>query len=229
MKIVKINSQGINFQGQIKKEVIKEAIDALEEGKIVIYPTDTLYGLGVNIFDEDALNRIYSLKKRSSKKPISVCVSDIDWIPRIAEVSPETLEIISKLLPGPFTVILEKKAFISELLTAGSEKIGIRIPESPLCRQLSQNFPITTSSANISGKETKNSVAEILKQLKQNHGDKKINDIGLVIDGGPSKHDKPSTVIDFTFNPPKVVRKGVGMVDKVLLANYLSEDSECDN
>lgn len=208
MKIVKVNSQG-----QIKGETIKEAINTLEEGKIVIYPTDTLYGLGVNIFDEKALNRIYSLKKRSNKKPISVCVSDIDWIPKIANVSPEKLEIISKLLPGPFTVILEKKDFISELLTAGSEKIGIRIPASPLCQQISQKFPITTSSANISGKETKESVEEILKQLEMNRHNKEIDDIGLVIDGGLSKLNEPSTVIDFTINPPKVVRQGAGKWD----------------
>lgn len=207
MKIVKINSQG----QKIKKDIIFEAINAMQEGKIIIYPTDTLYGLGVNIFDEDALNCIYSLKKRSTKKPISVCVSNIGWIPKIAKVSTGTMEIISKLLPGPFTVILEKKEFIPDILTAGSENIGLRIPENELCQRISQKFPITTSSANISGKETKETVEKILKQLELDQPDNyKINNIGLIIDGGPSKLGKPSTVIDFTANPPKVVRKGAG-------------------
>lgn len=196
MKIVKINSQ------KVEKQIIIEAINYMADGGVVLYPTDTLYGLGVNIFDENALKKIYDIKNRSINKPISVCVSEMDWIPKIAQVDPETLNLIAKLLPGPYTVILKKKEGISKLLTAGSENIGIRIPDNELCQKISQKFPITTSSANISGKETKKSVHEILEQLD--------NDIGLVFDAGPSKVSKPSTVIDFTVKPPVVIRKGSG-------------------
>lgn len=196
MKIVKISSQ------KVEKQIINEAITFMAGGGVVLYPTDTLYGLGVNIFDENALKRLYDIKNRSINKPISVCVSNMDWIPKIARVNHETLQVISKLLPGPYTVILKKKDCISELLTAGSENIGIRIPDNDLCRKISQKFPITTSSANISGEETKRSVEEILEQLN--------NDIGLVLDAGPSKVSKPSTVIDFTVKPPFVIRKGSG-------------------
>lgn len=196
MKIIKINSQ------KVEKQIINEAINLMADGGVVLYPTDTLYGLGVNIFHENALKKLYVIKNRPINKPISVCVSNIDWIPKIAQVDPETLNLIAKLLPGPYTVILKKKDCISKLLTAGSENIGIRIPDNDLCRKISQKFPITTSSANISGEETKKSVNEILEQLD--------NDIGLVLDGGPSKVDKPSTVIDFTVKPPVVIRKGSG-------------------
>jgi L-threonylcarbamoyladenylate synthase len=196
MKIIKINPS------KIEDDLINESILLMENGEIVLYPTDTLYGLGANIFNEDALKKLYSVKKRSMSKPVSVCVSNIDWIPKIAHVSSETLNIIAKILPGPFTVILKKKDCISEILTAGSENIGIRIPDSEICQKLSQKFPITTSSANISGKETKKSVEEILKQLDA--------DVGLVIDAGPSKVDNASTVIDFTVNPPTILRKGSG-------------------
>jgi L-threonylcarbamoyladenylate synthase len=196
MKIIKINPQ------KIEDDLINESIRLMENGEIVLYPTDTLYGLGANIFNEDALKKLYSVKKRSMSKPVSVCVSNIDWIPKIAHVSSETLNIIAKILPGPFTVILKKKDCICEMLTAGSENIGIRIPDSEICQKLSKKFPITTSSANISGKETKKSVDEILKQLDA--------DVGLVIDAGPSKVDNASTVIDFTVNPPTILRKGLG-------------------
>jgi L-threonylcarbamoyladenylate synthase len=196
MKIIKINSQ------KVEKQIINEAINLMADGGVVLYPTDTLYGLGVNIFHENALKKLYVIKNRPINKPISVCVSNMDWIPKIAQVDPETLNLIAKLLPGPYTVILKKKDCISKLLTAGSENIGIRIPDNDLCRKISQKFPITTSSANISGEETKKSVNEILEQLD--------NDIGLVLDGGPSKVDKPSTVIDFTAKPPVVIRKGSG-------------------
>lgn len=203
MKIIKINSQ------KIEDDLINESILLMENGEIVLYPTDTLYGLGANIFNEDALKKLYSVKKRSMSKPVSVCVFNIDWIPKIAHVSSETLNIIAKILPGPFTVILKKKDCISEILTAGSENIGIRIPDSEICQKLSQKFPITTSSANISGKETKKSVEEILKQLDA--------DVGLVIDAGPSKVDNASTVIDFTVNPPTILRKGLGNFNLDLL------------
>ena len=203
MKIIKINPS------KIEDDLINESILLMENGEIVLYPTDTLYGLGANIFNEDALKNLYSVKKRSMSKPVSVCVSNIDWIPKIAHVSSETLNIIAKILPGPFTVILKKKDCISEILTAGSENIGIRIPDSEICQKLSQKFPITTSSANISGKETKKSVEEILKQLDA--------DVGLVIDAGPSKVDNASTVIDFTVNPPTILRKGSGNFNLDLL------------
>lgn len=196
MKIVKINPRKIEYA------LIDESIRLMERGEIILYPTDTLYGLGANIFDENALNKLYSIKKRSNTKPISVCVSNIDWIPKIAQVSSKNLGIISKILPGPFTVILKKKDCISELLTAGSENIGIRIPDNDICQKISQKFPITTSSANISGQETKKSVDEILEQLDTN--------LGLVIDAGPSHVDKASTVIDFTVDPPIILRKGLG-------------------
>lgn len=196
MKIIKINSQ------KVEKQIINEVINFMAHGGVVLYPTDTLYGLGVNIFHENALKKLYLIKNRPINKPISVCVSNIDWIPKIAQVDTETLNFIAKLLPGPYTVILKKKDCISKLLTAGSENIGIRIPDNDLCRKISQKFPITTSSANISGEETKKSVNEILEQLN--------NDIGLVLDEGPSKVDKPSTVIDFTVKPPVIIRKGSG-------------------
>lgn len=196
MKIIKINSQ------KVEKQIINEVINFMADGGVVLYPTDTLYGLGVNIFHENALKKLYLIKNRPINKPISVCVSNIDWIPKIAQVDTETLNFIAKLLPGPYTVILKKKDCISKLLTAGSENIGIRIPDNDLCRKISQKFPITTSSANISGEETKKSVNEILEQLN--------NDIGLVLDEGPSKVDKPSTVIDFTVKPPVIIRKGSG-------------------
>lgn len=196
MKILKINSQ------KVEKEIIKEAITFMAAGDVVLYPTDTLYGLGVNIFDENALKKLYSVKNRPTNKPISVCVSEMDWIPKIAQVNNQILRVISKLLPGPYTVILKKKDCISDLLTAGSQNIGIRIPDNVWCREISQKFPITTSSANISGEETKKSVDEILEQLN--------NDIALVLDAGPSKVSKPSTVIDFTVKPPLVIRKGLG-------------------
>jgi L-threonylcarbamoyladenylate synthase len=196
MQTIKINHKknGIMAINQAKK--------VIGDGGVVLYPTDTLYGLGVNIFDENALKKIYHLKKRSTKKPISVCVSNVECISKIAYLDSAVMAKISRILPGPFTILLKKKKGISDLLTAGSDKIGIRIPDNEICQKITEEFPITTSSANISGEETKNSPSEIINQLGV--------EVELILDSGPLKFNKSSTVIDFTLNPPLVMRKGAG-------------------
>ncbi len=194
MKLIKINPENP------EKEKIKQAINVLENGGTVVYPTDTLYGLGADIFREDAVRKVYTIKKRSLNNPISICVSEIDDITKIAYLDKDTEKIVKKILPGPFTIILRKKGNISSILTAGKEKIGIRIPDNKICRELTQRFPITTSSANISGKKAPKSLNEVLEQL----GDT----VDLILDDGGSGEGIPSTVIDLTTRPPEILRKG---------------------
>ncbi|MGB9937937.1 MAG: L-threonylcarbamoyladenylate synthase [Methanobacterium sp.] len=188
-----------------ENEVIKQAITALKEGKVILYPTDTVYGIGANIFDIQAVEKVYSIKKRPLNKPLSVCVSKIEDIPKIAYLNKDTENIIKDILPGPFTVILNKKDNINPVLTAGSNKIGIRIPDNKVCIELAKEFPITTTSANLSGKPVQESVEKVLEQLEDN--------IDLIIDTGICKHGIHSTVIDMTTNPPKILREGA-MVPK---------------
>ncbi|MBU4536057.1 MAG: threonylcarbamoyl-AMP synthase [Euryarchaeota archaeon] len=193
----------INIQAQNPdKEKIARAIEVLKHGGIILYPTDTIYGLAVDINNESAIKKLYSLKKRPFNKPISICISDVDEISKFAYITPGIQKSVFKLLPGPFTIILEKKSSISSLLTAGTEKIGIRIPDINLCRDLCLEFPITSTSANISGLIPKESIEGIIHQL----GDK----IDLILNAGMVKNNQPSTVIDFTVKPPKILRQGAG-------------------
>lgn len=194
MELIKINLQNP------ENEKIKHAINILENEGTVVYPTDTIYGLGANIHSENAIKKIYSLKKRSFDKPISVCVSDISEIKKIAYLDKIGEEIVKKILPGPFTIILRKKESISSLLTAGKDKIGIRIPDNLVCRELSRGFPITATSANLSGKSVPESVNEVIKQLGES--------VDLILDGGKLQ-DEPSTVIDLTISPPEILRNGI--------------------
>lgn len=196
MKIIRINPQKPN------KKDIDHAIDVMADGGIVLYPTDTIYGLGTNIFNDDALNRLYALKGRSKEKPISICVSNIEKISQLAFIDDKFKDKLSKLLPGPFTIILERKSPVSSILTADSENIGIRIPDNIVCQKLSERFPITASSANISGMPVKNTVGGILDQLGM--------EVDLVLDAGPLENLEPSTVVDFTHEQPKILRKGAG-------------------
>ena len=194
MKIITINPETPG------KEKIELAIRVLKEGGTVVYPTDTVYGLGANIYDEKAIQMVFILKKRPFNKPVSICVYNIDDIEKIAYLNEYQEKIVRKIFPGPFTVILKRKTNLSPLLTAGGEKIGIRIPDSKVCRELTRLFPITTTSANLSGGELPVSVDEVLKQL----GDS----VDFILDGGKSESKTPSTVIDLTLDPPEILRKG---------------------
>lgn len=196
-KILKINNNCLN------SDELDISLSTLKRGGVILYPTDTLYGLAVDIYNEKALKRVYSIKKRSLNKPLSICISDTSKIPKVAKINEKTLKVISKLLPGPYTILLEKQDNISDLLTANSNKIGIRIPENKICQQLSKNFPITTTSANISNNKTESIPNLILKQLN--------SDIDLILDVGSLRNQEPSTIIDFTVDKPKIMREGIGL------------------
>jgi L-threonylcarbamoyladenylate synthase len=195
MKIIKINPENP------EKDKIKGAVEALKEGKTVLYPTDTVYGIGANIFNFEAVKKVYMIKKRHFNKPLSVCLSKIDDIHKIAHLNKDIEKMLNYIFPGPFTVILNKKNNIPPILTASREKIGVRIPDSKISMELSQQFPITTTSANLSGQKIPESVDGVLEQLG--------NTIDLILDAGICKYGIHSTVIDFTVSPPKIVRKGV--------------------
>jgi len=177
--------------------------EVLREGGTVVYPTDTVYGLGANIFHERAVLNVYLMKERSLDKPISVCVSKIADIEQIAHLNQQAEKIIQKILPGPYTLILNKKERIPSQITGGMDKIGVRIPDNAICREISREFPITTTSANISGCPSPKSAQEAQRELDDNPD--------IIIDSGPCSSGISSTVVDFTVNPPRIVRKGAGM------------------
>ncbi len=168
---------------RINKKNIEKAREKIKNGEVIIYPTDTLYGLGADIFNEKAIKKIFEIKKRNIKKPISIMVSNYKDIKKLAFVSDKQEKIIKKLLPGPYTIILKKRKIVSDLLTAGSSNVGIRIPKNKFCRILSENLPITTTSANISG--------EIDFDYR------KLKGVELILSGGKIS-GKPSTIIDLT-------------------------------
>ncbi len=198
MEIIKID--GTNPE----HDKIKIARMAMKRGSIIIYPTDTVYGIGANVFNEEAILKVFNIKKRPLNKPLSICISKIEDIKHVAYLDDDIETLIRKILPGPFTIILKKNDKISPLLTAGSDKIGIRIPDNVVCRDLSKEFPITSTSANLSGYDIPESVDGVLNQLGSS--------IDIMMDAGICKHGIPSTVIDMTVYPPKVLREGSGNI-----------------
>lgn len=193
MKIIKTDMD--NFD----KNIINEAVNVLADGGIVLYPTDTVYGLGANIFDNKAVKRIFDIKQRSYVKPLSILVSDVSAIDLVAKVSLSQKEIINRYLPGPYTFILKKRNIVPRAVTGGLANVGVRVPDSKLACQLASIFPITTTSANISDDDVLSNPNEILNQLDC--------DIDLVIDVGELKSTNPSKIIDLSMKDPKIIRK----------------------
>lgn len=208
MKIFKMSPENLDM------DLIGEAIDIMADGGVILYPTDTVYGLGANIFNNDAVKRIYEIKKRDPSKPLSVLVEDMESMELIADLNKSSREIINKWLPGPFTFILNKRKIVSPYVSASS-KVGVRIPDYRIARALASLFPITTTSANLTNEDTLSNPQDILKQLG--------NDIDLVIDVGDLDNAKPSTVIDLSTSKPTLVRNGFDSQDMDSIRDYLEK------
>lgn len=193
MKILKTN------QNEVDRKVIDEAVKVLADGGVILYPTDTVYGLGANIFNRKAVKKVYNIKKRSYLKPVSLLVSSKDAIPLVSKASLNQLNFIDKYLPGPYTFILKKSKIVPRHLTSGSVNVGVRVPKSEIACSLAKIFPITTTSANLSNKDTLDTPEEILKQLGC--------EVDLIIDVGPLKSGNPSTIIDLTGEEPVFVKR----------------------
>lgn len=195
MKIVKVNSN------KPEKEIVEKAVKILELGGVVVYPTETLFGLGANVFDVNAVQRIFEIKGRDLKKPSSIAFRDLDQVKKFLEFTPMAMKLARKFLPGPLTIILNSKIEFDEFL--GGNKVSVRIPDNPVAQAILDEikFPITATSANLSGGKDPVEVKDVLEQI----GDK----VDLILDGGRCKYGKPSTVVDATSEEIKVVREGV--------------------
>lgn len=193
MKILKTNNDAPD------ENVINEAIDVMAEGGVIIYPTDTVYGLGANIFDNKAVRRVFKIKQRNLLKPLSILVSDTDAIDLVCEISIYQKDMLNKYLPGPYTFILKKSPIIPRVVTAGLSHVGVRVPNNEIACKLANLFPITTTSANLSDENVLATPEEILNQLEC--------DVDLVIDVGPLKSNKASTIVDLTTSQPTFIRR----------------------
>ena len=184
---------------KIDEEIINEAIDVLAGGGVVLYPTDTVYGLGANIFDSKAVRRVFEIKQRSLLKPLSILVSDVKSIDLVSRVSVKQKEVINDYLPGPYTFILNKRKIVPRAVTSGSRYVGVRVPDNEIACRLASLFPITTTSANLSDEDVLSTPKDILEQLGC--------DVDLVIDVGELNSNHASKIVDLSGRNPKIIRK----------------------
>ncbi|WP_405269777.1 L-threonylcarbamoyladenylate synthase [Methanobrevibacter sp.] len=193
MKILKTSSDDFD------EKIVNEAIRVLADGGVVLYPTDTIYGLGANIFDNKAVKKVFEIKQRSLLKPLSILVSDVNAIDLVAKVSIQQKQIIDQYLPGPYTFILKKRNIVPRVVTGGSTLVGVRVPNNEIACRLATIFPITTTSANLSDEDVLSNPKDILEQLDC--------EVDLVIDVGTLESSHASKIIDLSDSSPKIIRK----------------------
>lgn len=184
-------------------EVISEAAGALRRGEPIAFPTETVYGIGARALDAEAIARIYEIKGRDEGKPISLLISDIEQVERLASEIPESAEkLMKEYFPGPLTIVLKATEKVPMAVTAGTGNVGIRMPDHPLALALIRALgtPLATTSANRSGGENTQSADEVMDQL--------TGRIELLLDGGRAEGGVPSTVVDLTTSPCRVLREG---------------------
>ena len=182
---------------------LQPAIEVLQSGGVVVFPTDTVYGIGCDALNEDAVEKVFHIKGREAGKPLPVLVASVDDLPRLVRtVPPIARELMEKFLPGGVTVVLPKRESVPDIVTAGMETIGVRIPDHPVTLALLRlsGVALTAPSANFSGEPPAQRVADIPTSL--------LEQVDVVIDDGDAPGGVPSTVVDMTSPVPRILREG---------------------
>ncbi len=192
-----------NWSENINENELDNCIEVLRNGGIVIFPTETVYGIGTNAYCEKSVEKIYEIKERPEEKPLSILVSNVNEISKYAIINNSMEEqIIKNFMPGPITIILEKRPEVFNYITSGKNTIGIRIPDNKIILKILEalKLPIVAPSANISGHPSGIELNEILHDFE--------NKVDICIDGGKSELSESSTIVQVVDNEIKVLRQG---------------------
>ncbi|MBW1709326.1 MAG: threonylcarbamoyl-AMP synthase [Deltaproteobacteria bacterium] len=185
--------------------LINRVIGVVRNGGVIAYPTDTNYGIGCNLYEKKAIEKIYRIKKRSQKKPFSFICADLKDISKYARVSNYAYKTMRRLLPGPYTFILDGTRLVPKVMLTPRKEAGIRIPNQKVCLYLVKALgnPIINTTASFNQGETFCEPEEIEDRFK--------GLIDLVVDGGPVPGE-PSTVVSLIGDVPTIIREGLGDV-----------------
>jgi L-threonylcarbamoyladenylate synthase len=197
MTVVQVQSVG-----KVTDGAARIAAEVIRAGGVIIYPTDTVYGLGCNAFRAEAIERVFAIKQRPQNMPALVLVLDRAMLERLVpKIPPIAAELMKSFWPGPLTIVLGARSGIHPLLTGGSGKVGVRIPDNDFCRRLmtESGLPVVSTSANISGKESSYGA------MRSQFGGL----VDLFVEAGPPVSDVPSTVVEVTEGRVKIVREGI--------------------
>lgn len=182
---------------------LEEPAKIIRDGGIVIFPTETVYGIGANVLNAEAVKKIYEIKKRPLSKPINLLVNSIEMIEKVAkDITPLEYAIIKEFFPGPLTIILQKKDVVPDIVTANGTTVGIRMPANEIALELIKKagVPLATSSANISDKPSKTNIKDVMSDFSE--------EVDCCIDGGESKIGIASTIVQVINGVPHILRQG---------------------
>lgn len=185
----------------IENEITNEVVSKIKYGASVVYPTDTLYGLGV-VLKSEFLDKVFEIKGRDFNKPLSIAVASIDDISRYAYIS--DVSIFDSILPGPYSFLLQKKEIVPDKATAGSPLVSIRVPGNDFTLELLRKTgPLTATSANLSGGASPDNVFDAANQLGSR--------VEIYLNGGTTEFHDGSTIVDLTSQ--KILREGAGLIE----------------
>lgn len=193
----------ISYTGDNWDMIAAESLVILKKGGVIAYPTESFYALGVLASDEEAVRKLFEIKKRPADKPLPIVVADIDILSSVVkEIPDQARNLMRRYWPGPLTLIFEANDNVSELLTGGTGKIAARVPGHGAALDLARSLklPLTATSANPSSLPP----AEDADAVKKYFG----STIDLIIDSGKSPGGKPSTIVDVTVDPARTLREG---------------------
>ncbi len=181
---------------------IFEAAKLIQQGGLVAFPTETVYGLGANAFSPQAVNKIFAAKQRPAWDPVIAHTYSLEALKQLISTPPAFFSKLEQFIPGPLTILLDQKDAISQLVTASAGKISLRVPANSIAQQFIQaaGLPIAAPSANLFSRPSPTTAAHVLEDLE--------GKIDGIIDAGPTEVGVESTVLDLTTNPPTILRPG---------------------
>jgi L-threonylcarbamoyladenylate synthase len=190
--------------------LIRDAASVISSGGLVVFPTETVYGLAANALDLDAVRKVFEAKMRPLTAALPIQVGDISALAEVAgELSDIALRLAEHFMPGPITLIVRASAGLPGVVTARAETVGVRIPDNRVALALLHEVggPIVATSANLSGQADPTSADEAITRIGGH--------VDIVLDAGPTRHGVASTVVDTTVTPPRVLRKGAISVAEI--------------
>ncbi len=188
-------------------DVIEECIEILKRGGLVVFPTETVYGLGAYTFNPKAVLKIFEVKRRPPTNPLIVHISELEQLNEIvAEIPDVVFELAEKFWPGPLTLVLKKNPKVPDVVTAKLDTVAVRMPAHPVALKLAR-IPIVAPSANIAGKPSPTTAEHVIKDL--------YGKVDAIIDAGETPYGVESTIIDLTKKPPVLIRPGALPVEKI--------------
>lgn len=213
-------------------QIVNLACQTLKDGGLVIFPTETVYGAGVDATNPEAVAKLLRYKSRREGKPLSIAVTNLAMAEKYAEINDQARRLYQQFMPGPVTIISKDRGLLAPGVASEFATVGTRIPDYRLITKIVETFgkPITATSANASGKKRPYAVSDLLEQLSQ----KQRSQIDLIIDAGKLPTNPPSTVIDTTLSAPVTLRSGSidlspnsnSKADQVLISNSEAETKQ---